>query len=72
MQVNINGQNLFKGIDDMMQKVSDTLKNSASTGGKVGNLLGDIQGQTRLTNSWRQSNEIHIQNSRHMLTGNQL
>lgn len=48
MQVNTPGVGLFKGIDDMMQSVSDALNNPASTGQEIGDLLGDIQGQTNV------------------------
>ena len=70
MQVNINGQNLFKGIDDMMQKVSDTLKNSASTGEKIGNLLGDIQGQSSVVLEQRAI--VGARQNRMELMGNRL
>src|SRR5690606_22623256 len=48
MQVNIQGDTLFKGIDVMMQSVSDALNNPTSTGKEIGGFLGDIQGQTNI------------------------
>ncbi|HEY4623728.1 MAG TPA: flagellar hook-associated protein FlgL [Solibacillus sp.] len=46
MDINLPGLELFKGIDDMITKVSTTLDNPASTGEEIGALLSDIQGQT--------------------------
>lgn len=46
MDINLPGRELFKGIDDMITKVSTTLENTASTGEEIGALLTDVQGQT--------------------------
>ncbi|MCH7320646.1 flagellar hook-associated protein FlgL [Solibacillus sp. MA9] len=46
MDINLPGQELFKGIDEMISKVSKTLENPASTGEEIGALLTDIQLQT--------------------------
>ena len=48
MQINIPGDTLFKGIDDMMQSVSDALNNPDTTGKEIGEMIGYIQGQTNI------------------------
>lgn len=46
MTVNTPGAELFKGIDDMLTKVSVALNKDDSSGEEIGNLLTDIQGES--------------------------
>lgn len=70
LQVNIPGEALFKGIDDIMQSVSDVLNNPASTGQEIGDLLGDIQGQSNVVLEQRAI--IGARQNRAELMGNRL
>ncbi|BAK17708.1 flagellin [Solibacillus silvestris StLB046] len=70
LQVNIPGEALFKGIDDMMQSVSDALNNPVSTGQEIGDLLGDIQGQSNVVLEQRAI--IGARQNRAELMGNRL
>ncbi|WP_107947424.1 flagellar hook-associated protein FlgL [Lysinibacillus parviboronicapiens] len=42
LQVNTPGKDLFKGIDDMMGKISDLLGDPTKTGSDIGDLLGGV------------------------------
>lgn len=43
MAANTPGYEVFKGIDEMLEKVKTSLKDPAATGDEIGNLLNDVQ-----------------------------